>query len=176
MSLLPAYMSDAWNCYEQMSREDLSAINPELVNVSPELCHANVLPFLAWEAGINISGFSEAITRSMIRASINAMAYAGTTQALKESISSLGLATSVTEWFDASPHEDAYTFSIIVGVPDAGYNMLDLKTVETIANRTKNARSQLSSVGASLNGVAEMPFYACAIIGYEKTTLYEEVL
>lgn len=121
MSILPSYMSEAWRCYEQMSREDLSVIDPTLVNVSPEFCDKKVLTFLALECGVNISGISEIVSRIVIRACINSMHYAGTTKALSQRVEALSDTAKVVEWFDYEG--EPYHFKIDIAISDMSVRM-----------------------------------------------------
>jgi len=106
MSLLPAYMDELWHCYEQMHREDLHSLDLQLLSVDPLTCHVKVLPFLAWEADVNISVLDEVTARAVIKSAFDAMVYAGTVKSLSHQMTSLMDNTKVIEWFkyDGKPY------------------------------------------------------------------------
>lgn len=169
MSLLPAYMSDAWKCYEQMAREDREAIDPTLINTSPESCHVSVLPFLAWEAGTDIAGLSEALARKVIRAMFDAMPYAGTAAALIGPVEALSETVRVLEWFEYGG--TPYNFRVEVDASQNGLDAALINMIEKTVNKQKNARSILESIKASMLG-RSTPKLSAATHGGEVTTVY----
>ena len=143
MSLLPAYMDDAWRCYERMHNEDISSISPELVVIDPMTCHESVLPFLAWEMDVDISGVDIDNARSLIDGIMNSVMNAGTIGALKNSIGAIGVA-KVDEWFEYSGLP--FNFKLKVDVIEHGLSESILAKIESIALKKKNARSQMEAI------------------------------
>lgn len=168
-TILPSYMSDAWKCYEQMRREDLMQIDPVLVNVNPEECHVKVLPFLAWENDVDISGLSEAVARKVIRAAINASRYAGTIAALKNPVEALSDSVKVLEWFnyDGEP----YHFKIEIDSSENGLSSELITKLEQTAAKRKNVRSVLESIKISMLSRASSK-YAATVQSGETAIVY----
>lgn len=169
MTLLPSYMSEIWKCYEQMGREDLASIDPTLVNASPELCHVNMLPFLAWECDVDISGLSEATARKVIRAAFDAMQYAGTAKALKGPVEALSDSVKVVEWFEYAGNP--YNFRVEIDASESGLSSELITKLEKTAAKQKNVRSVLESIKISMLSRSTMSYAATAQSG-ESTTIY----
>jgi len=176
MSLLPAYMSELWKCYEEMRRVDMLVLDPSLVSTNPFTCHISVLPFLAWEADVAIDGFSEEIQRSLIDGAFRSLRYAGTKAALENALDAI-VDVDVVEWF--SDAAEPYTFKLDLSVDkDVEITPGVAKRVEAIANKRKNARSQMSelllsykvstSVACASGGVCEAKCNAIPLEGYEE--------
>lgn len=148
MSLLPAYMDESWKSYEQMAKEDRLLIYPELINASPESCHAALLPFLAWETDSDISGLSDATARKFIRSAFDAMQYAGTARALIGPVEALSDTVDVQEWFEYGGA--AYKFRIEVDASDEGLSPELIEKLERTAAKQKNVRSILENIKISM--------------------------
>ncbi len=143
MSLLPAYMTDVWRCYEQMHSEDIASISPELIDIDPMTCHESILPFLAWEMDMDISGVDTDTARSLIDGAMNSFRNAGTIGALKSGIGAIGGA-KVDEWFDYGG--SAFNFKLKVDVVEHGLSESILAKIESIALKKKNARSRMEAI------------------------------
>ncbi len=141
--MLPAYMNELWLAYWQMSTEDRGAIDPALLSVDPLTCHEALLPYLASELGIDISGLDTATARSLLGDASNSFKNAGTIGSLKKSLASLGVA-KVEEWFEYSG--SPYLFKLRVDVNEHGLNETMLNRIESIALERKNARSQMEAI------------------------------
>jgi phage tail P2-like protein len=176
MSLLPAYMSELWKSYEQMHREDLSLFDVNLLSVDPLSCHISVLPFLAWEADVNIDGFSESVQRDLVAGAFRALQYAGTKGALENALDAF-TDVNVIEWFKDGA--DPFTFKVDLSInKDVEITTKVTSRVTEIAHKRKNARSQISElllsyrVNASLSfasgGVGEAKCSAIPLEGYEE--------
>jgi len=176
MSLLPAYMSELWKCYEEMRRVDMLVLDPSLVSTNPLTCHISVLPFLAWEADVNIDGFSEELQRSLIDGAFRSLQYAGTKAALENALDAI-VDVDVVEWF--SDAADPYTFKLELSVDkDVEITPGVANRVEAIANKRKNARSTMSEILLSYKvssnsslisgGVGESSCEAIPLDGYEE--------
>ncbi|WAK43894.1 tail protein I [Sulfurimonas phage SNW-1] len=154
MSLLPAYMSELWRCYEQMSREDLQSFDIGLVSVEPESCHSSVLPFLAWECDADISGLDDRAARAVIRAAFDAMQYSGTAKALISNVEALSESVKVYEWFEYGG--DAYNFRVEIDSSQNGLSSELITKLENTARKQKNVRSNLESIKISMRSTGEM--------------------
>lgn len=144
MTLLPPYMSDAWKCYETMAREDRAVIDPTLISADPETCHLNILPFLAWEADIDISGLTTAAKRSVISAAFKSARYAGTAQSIVDIVEGFTSSASVEEWFDYAGLP--FHFRVLIDAVGIVYSAQDLAWLEATVNKRKNVRSVLDSI------------------------------
>jgi phage tail P2-like protein len=144
MSLLPAYMSDAWKCYETMAREDRASLDPTLISADPETCHLDILPFLAWEADIDISGLSTTAKRGVIAAAFKSARYAGTAQSIVDIVDGFAADATVEEWFDYAG--TAFHFRVLINAIGIVYSAEDLAWLEATVNKRKNVRSVLDSI------------------------------
>ena len=176
MSLLPAYMSELWRCYEQMHREDLQSFDVGLLSVDAKTCHKSVLPFLAWEADVNIYGFSEKVQRDLIDGAFRALQYAGTKGALENALDAFN-DVNVVEWF----HDGSapFTFKIDLSVnKDVEITTKVVDRVTEIAHKRKNARSKISelllsyrvsgNMSLASGGVGEVKANSQMVKGYKE--------
>lgn len=176
MSLLPAYMSELWRSYEQMHQEDLELFDVNLLSVDPLKCHISVLPFLAWEADVNIDGFSESVQRDLVAGAFRALQYAGTKGALENALDAF-TNVNVVEWFrdGSSP----FTFKVDLSInKDVEITTKVANRVTEIAKKRKNARSQISelllsyrvsgNMSLASGGVGEAKCNAIPLEGYEE--------
>ena len=154
MSLLPAYMSDLWRCYEEMRSESLGLIDVSLVSTDPESCHSAVLPFLAWECDVDISGVSQERARLMIRAAFDAMQYAGTIKALRAPVEALSESVKVSEWFEYDG--DAFNFIVEVDSSQQGLSAELIEKIEKTAQKQKNVRSNIESIKINMFSMCDM--------------------
>ena len=102
MSLLPAYMDELWNSYEQMRREEMARVDVNLLSVEPLECHSSVLPFLAWEYDVNINEFDAVQQRSIVVNAIENSYYIGTLYSVKNIFNSVG-SVVIDEYFEEKP-------------------------------------------------------------------------
>ena len=150
MSLLPAYMSTVWRVLEQLEREDMHNIDPTLVSTDPLTCHEAVLPFLAWECGVEISNLDEKTARGVIQAGIEAMVHAGSVASLKNQTGALLDNSEVKEWFEYGG--EAYHFKVDVTISDMHKRFSEAlfdKAKKSITH-TKNVRSVLDEIDVHL--------------------------
>lgn len=133
MSLLPAYMSELWGCYEQMSREDLHSFDLQLLSVDPLTCHVSVLKFLAWEADVNINGFDENQARNLIKNTMLNSIYAGTVFSIKNVLKNISN-IEIEEYFEEKPFYFKAKVSTETDIPS-------INKYAYLINKYKNARS-----------------------------------
>ncbi|GEM_PF-5327142 len=177
MTLLPAYMTEAWKCYEQMHREDLQVIDPALVSVDPMTCHPSVLPHLALEAGVSIDGFSEEIQRGLIAGTVKSAWCRGTKKAVEGALDAI-VDVDIVEWFEYGG--EPYTFKIDLStMKDVEITAEMAERVKTIAESSKNTRSHITEmllsyrVGTEIfthvGIMCESAVYAEMVDGFEET-------
>ncbi len=169
MTLLPSYMSEAWKSYEQMAKEDRSSLGFHEVSVDPFLCHANVLPFLAWECDADISGLDEETARKVIQAAFDAMQYAGTAKALIGTVEALSDTVEVVEWFEYGG--PAYNFRVKIDASQKGLSPELITALEKTAAKNKNVRSVLDSIKISMSSRASVNHAATCQSGEHVTIL-----
>jgi len=176
--MLPAYMNELWQAYWQMSQEDRRAIDPALVSVDPLTCSEKVLPYLAWECGVDISALDTNTARKLIDGAINSHRMAGTIGALDISLKAFGN-IEVKEWFETG--KAPYTFDLDLSLVDTQITASLRAKLETIAKQKKNARSKLDELILSyrtskeayayVGGLGESGSYAQMIDGYTNSSL-----
>lgn len=169
MSLLPSYMSELWQCLEELTLEDMRFIDPSLVSTDPLTCHEAVLPFLAWEVGVNISGVDTHTQREVINAAMRSLLYAGTAFSLKNNVESLSDTVDVKEWFEYGG--GSYNFIVEVDSSQKGLSSELVSKIESFAYKYKNARSVLESIKINLTSNGEMTHLLSATSG-ESTVVY----
>ncbi len=113
----------------------------------PATCPAHLLPWLAWEYAVDYWNpeWDEAQKRQVIADAAYVHQHRGTAGAVRRSLSSIGLPTTVIEWWHDQPRQDPYTFRIEVystqGVTDELYQQ-----IRNVTDRAKNLRSHLSKI------------------------------
>lgn len=147
MSLLPAYMNELFRAYEEMRRLDLISIDPSLISTDPKTCHKSLLPYLAWEADVNIDGFSEDIQRGLIDGAFRALQYAGTKGAIESALDSF-VSVNVIEWLIDSSLVP-YTFKLELSANNIELTPKIIDRITKIATKRKNARSTLEEISVS---------------------------
>jgi len=150
MSLLPAYMSELWRCYEQMSREDLQSFDVRFVSVEPESCHKSVFPFLAWECDADISAIDEATARAVIRATFDAMQYAGTAKALIANVEALSDSVKVYEWFEYGGAPYHFKVEVIASDTKRSFGSDLFERLKNSIKKFKNVRSVSDDITMNL--------------------------
>jgi phage tail P2-like protein len=169
MSILPAYMSELWKCFESVEREDIASIDVGLLSTYPESCHVSVLAFLAWECGIDISGVSDVVARKMIRAAFDAMQYSGTAKALIGPVEALSENANVVEWFEYGG--EPYNFKVEIDSSQSGLSSELITKLENTAQKQKNVRSILESIKISMLSQGDMHHLLTATSG-ESAVVY----
>lgn len=113
----------------------------------PATCPAHLLPWLAWEYAVDYWNpeWDEAQKRQVIADAAYVHQHRGTAGAVRRSLSSIGLPTTVIEWWRDQPRQDPYSFRIEVystqGVTDELYQQ-----IRNVTERAKNLRSHLSKI------------------------------
>ncbi|BBD08449.1 phage tail protein I [Desulfovibrio ferrophilus] len=179
LSAVPVPIRSLWN----------SATCPELL-----------LPWLAWALSVDEWDvtWSEKQKRATIAAAVAVHRIKGTRGALNRAISALGYSVRVTEWFEAEPAGDPFTFRLTIEVDDRGIDDALLNTLERVVNKAKNTRSHLAGItvaarvagtlfmgGTALSGdivtvspwaigerqCSGTPCFALATVGYDSVTI-----
>jgi phage tail P2-like protein len=140
-----------------------------LINASPELCHVSLLPFLAWEADVDVSGISQAMSRKVIRAAFDTMKYAGTARALIGPVEALSDTVKVVEWFEYAG--EPFNFRVEINASESGLSSALITKLEKTCAKQKNARSVLENIKISMLSRATMT-HAATLQSGEIATVY----
>lgn len=126
-------------------------------------CPESLLPWLAWAMGVDHwdSAWTEAQKRESIRAAFEVRRTRGTIGAIKRAVASLGYGDAVIEENVAAP----FTFSIRLASTPSGVGEAQLREIEAVALRTKNARSHLVSIISVLAAAPEHVSAGATITG-----------
>lgn len=133
VGLLPPNATPAERALEDamLARIDLSSVGT-LWN--PATCPAEVLPFLAWGLAISHwdTGWSEAQKRAAIADAIPFHKIKGTRAAVEQVLARFHPLLTVTEWWQANPPRDPYTFEVRAPALEIGADFLTAETAEAI--------------------------------------------
>lgn len=148
-SLLPPGAYQEERAVEQAGTEQILAIDTNIVRSAknPDTCPAHLLPWLAWEYAVDFwdESWSERQKRQVIKDAAFAHQHRGTAGAVRRSLGSIGLPTSVVEWWNDSPRADPYTFRIEVYSTHVVTESL-YQQIRRLTERAKNLRSYLSRI------------------------------
>lgn len=148
---------------------------PVLVRQShdPATCPAQLLPWLAWAYSVDEwdPNWTEAEKRGVIANSLYVHQHKGTIGAVTKSLEPLGYTTEVTEWFEASPPAEPYTFSVELATSDKPIDDALYAKAERLVKATKNERSQLTSIKLRTDIRGNLRFGATTVVG-EEITVY----
>ncbi|EPZ2455451.1 phage tail protein I [Citrobacter youngae] len=161
-SLLPPGAFHEERAQEQASAEQIATLDTNMVRKSknPDTCPAHLLPWLAWEHAVDFwdDNWTEAQKRQVIKDAAYVHQHRGTAGAVRRSLGSVNLPTTVVEWWEDTPRAAPYTFRIEVqsseGVSDALYHQ-----IRQLTDRTKNLRSYLSKIDVMANVGMDGVFY-----------------
>ncbi|WP_368900343.1 phage tail protein I [Mixta calida] len=147
--LLPPTAAATERAMERATAEPIIALQADIVRdvKSPERCPAHLLPWLAWEFGVDYwdETWSEAQKRQVIADMAYVHQHRGTVSAVRRSLSSVGYPTRVIEWFQDTPRREPYTFRVELYSTDTVNDELYSKIRRQI-DYAKNLRSWLSSI------------------------------
>ncbi|ENK5166710.1 phage tail protein I [Citrobacter freundii] len=153
-SLLPPGAFPEERAQEQAGAEQIETLDTNMVRKArnPDTCPAHLLPWLAWEHAVDFwdDNWTETQKRQVIKDAAYVHQHRGTAGAVRRSLASVNLPTTVVEWWEETPHAAPYTFRIEVqssqGVSDALYHQ-----IRQLTDRAKNLRSYLSKIDVLAN-------------------------
>lgn len=113
-----------------------------------DTCAADLLPWLAWAFSVDFwdATWSDAQKRASIKSAVTVQRYKGTIGSVKEALSALGYAATITEWFQQAPPGDPYTFDVNVDMSQVGTDLAGLQKIISYINVTKNLRSHMNTL------------------------------
>ncbi|MFI3409968.1 phage tail protein I [Citrobacter braakii] len=133
-SLLPPGAFHEERAQEQASAEQIATLDTNMVRKSknPDTCPAHLLPWLAWEHAVDFwdDGWTEAQKRQVIKDAAYVHQHRGTAGAVRRSLGSVNLPTTVVEWWEDTPRAEPYTFRIEVQSSGRRYTKNFLRGVE----------------------------------------------
>lgn len=147
-SILPVSASRAERVVDSTAGDMLAEIAVCLIRYvkNPDLCPAELLPWLAWE--MSVDTWNEHWTEAEKRAAIKRAAYIhrhrGTKAALNESLADSPFRSQIVEWYEQTPPGDPYTFRLNVEQKDLPVLMSDHQDLKHAVLRAKNLRSWFS--------------------------------
>lgn len=143
-SILPSNSLPSERALEQASAEIISAV-PLLIRASrtPENCPEHLLPWLAWEFGVDT--WNTDWTAQEKRRAISRAAYIhrhrGTKAAITRSLDDSPFSPTIKEWFEQEPKGDPYTFELNAVQDGKPVNQYDIQDLKNAVMRAKNLRS-----------------------------------
>jgi phage tail P2-like protein len=160
-TLLPPNAADPERALEQANAEQVQSV-PVLIRETKSAtdCPEQLLPWLAWEKAVDFwdPAWNEEQKRQVIADAPYVHQHRGTAGAVRRSLSSIGLPTTVVEWWSDTPRAEPYTFRIEVysksDVSDELYQQ-----IRQLTDRAKNLRSYLSKIDVIADIGASGGFY-----------------
>ncbi len=142
---------------------------------NPETCPASVLPWLAWALSVDDwdTSWTEDQQRWIIASSLTIHKHKGTIGAVKSAMEGLGFSVQIQEWFNQIPAGDEYTYKILIGVDQVGFDLASLNKVRLVVETTKNLRSHMTKIEPIIKSAADLYAACAASIGNEITVKYE---
>ncbi|WP_250668366.1 phage tail protein I, partial [Escherichia coli] len=147
-SILPVSASLAERVVDSTAGDMLAEIAVCLIRYvkNPDLCPAELLPWLAWEMAVDT--WSEHWTEAEKRAAIKRAAYIhrhrGTKAALMASLADSPFRSQIVQWYELNPPGEPYTFRLNVEQKDLPVLMNDHQDLKHAVLRAKNLRSWVS--------------------------------
>jgi phage tail P2-like protein len=149
-SLLPSNSTQLERAIEAAFYE--RTIVPLRTLYNPDTCPVHLLPYLAWAWSVDRWDYrwSEAVKRAAIKASFYIHKHKGTRGALRRVVEPLGYLIEILEWFDMVPQGVPGTFSLKVGVQDAGITEEMFQELERLIDDAKPVTRHLTGLAISL--------------------------
>ncbi len=139
-SLLPVASSREEHATDLVGKERLN-VDFTNVDTNPKTCDAKLLPWLAYQWRVSITGLTEKEQRALISNAREIHQYKGTVYAVKVALASVFDSATITEFSG----ERVFEFDAIVRLKaDASvyYDAAKFKTARNLINSAKNARSR----------------------------------
>ncbi|HAU9134482.1 TPA: phage tail protein I, partial [Escherichia coli] len=147
-SILPVSASRAERVVDCVAGDMLSDIAVCLIRYvkNPDLCPAELLPWLAWEMAVDTwnEHWTETEKRSAIKRAAYIHRHRGTKAALMASLADSPFRSQIVEWYEQSPPGEPYTFRLNVEQKDLPVLMNDHQDLKHAVLRAKNLRSWFS--------------------------------
>ncbi|ELP1721145.1 phage tail protein I, partial [Escherichia coli] len=166
-SILPVSARRAERVVDCVAGDMLSDIAVCLIRYvkNPDLCPAELLPWLAWEMAVDTwnEHWTETEKRSAIKRAAYIHRHRGTKAALMASLADSPFRSQIVEWYEQTPPGEPYTFRLNVEQKDLPVLMNDHQDLKHAVLRAKNLRSWFSvHVYGRSAGQVYAAGYACA--------------
>ncbi|MFT7086973.1 MAG: phage tail P2-like protein [Rickettsiales bacterium] len=167
-TLLPLNVTDLLKDLESSS---LRATNLEALNqyvLSPNQAPEHILPWLAFAVSVDdwSDNWSDEVKRNVIKASVGIHQIKGTIGALRSALEAFDYENIVAhEWFDydGQPH----FFRVFFDITKEGFSTEDMPEVVRAIDNSKNARSHLEELRATLLAEITDSYVVSTIISKE---------
>lgn len=169
-SILPPNSLPSERALEQASAEIIRAV-PLMIRASrdPQNCPAHLLPWLAWEYGVDTwnTDWSEQEKRNVVARAAYVHRHRGTRGAILRSLEDLPFRTTIFEWFEQTPPGEPYTFGVDLLQDDRPVGPEDIQDMKIAVLRAKNLRSWfgVKIIGKSA-GAVFLPGYIASSESY----------
>lgn len=172
-SILPPNSSEEERALELTHAERIAAIPVPVRDAkNPDTCPPELLPWLAWEYGVDTwnTDWTEQEKRNAIKRAAYIHRHRGTPAAVEMSLSDSPFSTHITEWFEQNPRGEPYTFMLEVIQDGRPVTQMDHQDLKNAVLRAKNLRSWFSvSFRGEVTGEA---FLAGYIVASETSIFY----
>ncbi|HHB1424465.1 TPA: phage tail protein I [Serratia odorifera] len=166
-TLLPPNAISGERAVEQATVEHIIGLRADNVRdvKNPYQCPAHLLPWLAWEYAVDYwdPAWTEEQKRQVINDAPFVHQHRGTAGAVRRALSSIGLPTTVVEWWQETPRNTPYTFRVEVytapPIPPDLYSQ-----IERLVEGSKNLRSQLTTIDVIAEVGASGVYYMAGAI------------
>ena len=144
---------------------------------NPDTCPIALLPWLAWTLHTDHwdPAWSDARKRVAVASAIDDHRHRGTRLSMERVLASFDELLSLTEWFEATPRRDPYTFEVRLNLIDAagvaGGERTSAAFAEAIiaeVTRAKPVRAAFEFVAALSMEAAALPLAAAQATGYRR--------
>jgi phage tail P2-like protein len=138
----------------------------------PEICPANLLPFMAWAMSVDnwSPDWPESIKRKVYAAALKVHQIKGTEGAVIDALSALGLKAVVNNWFEYSGERGK--FKVDIDLEGRGYTEEESSGAVAVILNAKNTRSHLDTITIHLANRSDTPKLASALISSQEMTVY----
>jgi phage tail P2-like protein len=164
-SLLPINSTQLERAIEAASTDQTVIALRSLYN--PVTCPVHLLPHLAWAWSVDRwdDRWTEATKRQAVRASFYIHSRKGTIGALRRVVEPLGYLIEVMEWWQSVPEGVPGTFSLKVGVLDAGITEEMYEELTRLIDDAKPVSRHMTGLAISLETTGYIGMGACVSEG-----------
>ena len=134
-----------------------------------DTCPEHLLPYLAWAWSVDRwnNAWSSEAKRSAIRSAYAVHARKGTIGALRRVVEPLGYLIDVVEWFDTMPEGVPGTFSLEVGLNDAGITEELYEELAWLIDDARPVSRHMTNLALSLQTTGQLGIAVCVQEGEE---------
>lgn len=166
-SLLPPSAFREERAQEQAATELITSLDTDMVRKvkNADYCPAHLLPWLAWESAVDFwdDSWTEAQKRQVIKDAPYVHQHRGTAGAVRRSLGSIDLPTTVVEWWEDEPRKPPYTFRVEVystqTIDEALY-----QRIRRQVDKAKNLRSLLTTIDVIADLGAKGTYYTSGAV------------